>query len=156
MPKRSPATLAAEAVPRKKPPILAVTLALAAVFAVVVVVISLGGGRVEWVYGQATLQGGALCPCKQAVFYFVPGADIDDATRAVFAVIRRIEGVGNAVAHQNPPSLVVNFCGSNIQEPAIREAIERTGFIVPAQVGAPAQRVAPGPSTAPTAPVALE
>jgi len=156
MPKRSPATSAAEAEPRKKPPVFAVTLSVAAVFAVVVAVISVGGGGVKWVDGQATLQGAALCPCKQAIYHFVPGVDIDQATEAAFAAIRRIEGVGNVIPHQNPPSLVVNFCGSNVQEPAIRMALEQTGFIAPAAEGAPVQPVTPEPSTTPTEPVTRE
>ncbi|MCL5888050.1 MAG: hypothetical protein M1617_07175 [Actinobacteria bacterium] len=124
--------------PRKKPPILAITLAIAAVFLVVAIAISFGGDDVVFgPDGTARLTGATADQCQQVVYYYAPGADVQLATEALFAAIRRVEGVAEVIAFQNPPSIIINFCGSAIQEPAIRAALEPTGFLAPPGVGGP-------------------
>lgn len=129
---------APQVAPRKKPPILVITLAVAAVFLVVVIAISRGGDDVSFgPDGTARLTVATVDQCQNVTYYYAPGADVQVATEALFEAIRRVEGVGDVVAFQNPPSILINFCRSAIQEPTIRAALEPTGFLAPAGTGAP-------------------
>jgi len=136
--------------PRRKPPVLLITMAIAAVFVVVAIVISLGGDGVRWVNGQAVIEVATVDECQEVTYYFVPGVDTHQATETLFEAIRRVEGVGTATAFENPPSIVVDYCQSQITEPQIWAVLGPTGVIQPAAFGAPTTPAAPQP--APTTP----
>jgi len=138
--------------PRRKPPIAVITAGIAVAVVLVAIIVTQGGAGVRFEGGQASINVATVDECAQVVYYYAPGVNTQQATEALFAALRMMEGVGSATAFENPPSIQINFCTSLIAETEVRAALAQTGFLAPVGGALP---TTPAPAPAPVSPGAV-